>query len=127
MIFMPFPRFVGPISAPPPFAITNVASMKHSASNVEFGTRKARTPNDRLVVPGQKTLCFAQTRNAHALKILTVASVAGIPPVLIAGIYGMNFKNMPELNWVWGYPFALFLIVLTTLLPLIWFKWKDWI
>jgi magnesium transporter len=63
----------------------------------------------------------------EVMKILTVASVAGIPPVLIAGIYGMNFKNMPELNWVWGYPFALFLIVLTTLLPLIWFKWKDWI
>jgi magnesium transporter len=63
----------------------------------------------------------------EVMKILTVASVAGIPPVLIAGIYGMNFKNMPELNWVWGYPFALFLIVLTTLLPLIWFKWKGWI
>jgi Mg2+ and Co2+ transporter CorA len=68
--------------------------------------------------------------NKTTLKIhrqLTVASVAGIPPVLIAGIYGMNFKNMPELNWAWGYPFALVLIVLTTLLPLIWFKWKDWI
>jgi magnesium transporter len=63
----------------------------------------------------------------EVMKILTIASVAGIPPVLIAGIYGMNFKNMPELNWVWGYPFALFLIVLTTLLPLIWFKWKNWI
>ena len=63
----------------------------------------------------------------EVMKILTVASVAGVPPVLIAGIYGMNFKNMPELNWVWGYPFALFLIVLTTLLSLIWFKWKDWI
>jgi len=63
----------------------------------------------------------------EVMKILTIASVAGIPPVLIAGIYGMNFKNMPELNWAWGYPFALVLIVLTTLLPLIWFKWKDWI
>jgi magnesium transporter len=63
----------------------------------------------------------------EVMKILTVASVAGIPPVLIAGIYGMNFKNMPELSWAWGYPFALVLIVLTTLLPLIWFKWKDWI
>ena len=63
----------------------------------------------------------------EVMKILTVASVAGIPPVLIAGIYGMNFKNMPELSWAWGYPFAIFLIVLTTLLPLIWFKWKNWI
>jgi magnesium transporter len=63
----------------------------------------------------------------EVMKILTIASVAGIPPVLIAGIYGMNFKNMPELNWAWGYPFALALIVITTLIPLIWFKWKDWI
>ena len=63
----------------------------------------------------------------EVMKILTIASVAGIPPVLVAGIYGMNFKSMPELNWVWGYPYALALIVVTTLIPLIWFKWKDWI
>jgi magnesium transporter len=61
------------------------------------------------------------------IKVLTIASVVGIPPVLIAGIYGMNFKNMPEYDWTWGYPFALALIIVTSLLPLIWFKWKDWI
>jgi magnesium transporter len=61
------------------------------------------------------------------MKVLTIASVVGIPPVLVVGIYGMNFKNMPELNWTWGYPYALVLIVLTALAPLIWFKWKDWI
>jgi magnesium transporter len=61
------------------------------------------------------------------MKVLTVASVVGIPPVLVAGIYGMNFKNMPELDWAWGYPYALATIVVTALLPLIWFKWKDWI
>ncbi|MGH6671060.1 MAG: CorA family divalent cation transporter [Xanthobacteraceae bacterium] len=61
------------------------------------------------------------------MKVLTIASVVGIPPVLIAGIYGMNFKGMPEYNWAWGYPYALALIVVTALLPLIWFKWKDWI
>jgi magnesium transporter len=63
----------------------------------------------------------------EVVKVLTITSVVGIPPVLIAGIYGMNFKNMPELNWAWGYPFALALIVITAALPLIWFKWKDWI
>jgi magnesium transporter len=61
------------------------------------------------------------------MKVLTVASVVGIPPVLIVGIYGMNFKNMPELNWSWGYEYALALIVITAALPLLWFKWKDWI
>jgi magnesium transporter len=61
------------------------------------------------------------------MKVLTIASVVGIPPVLVVGIYGMNFKNMPELDWAWGYPYALLMIVVTAALPLIWFKWKDWI
>jgi magnesium transporter len=61
------------------------------------------------------------------MKVLTVASVVGIPPVLVVGVYGMNFKDMPEYNWSWGYPYALALIVVTALVPLIWFKWKDWI
>jgi magnesium transporter len=63
----------------------------------------------------------------EVMKVLTVASVAGVPPVLIAGIYGMNFKNMPELNWPWGYGFGLALIVISTVIPLIWFKLRDWI
>jgi len=61
------------------------------------------------------------------MKVLTIASVVGIPPVLVAGIYGMNFKYMPEYNWAWGYEYGLGLIVITALLPLLWFKWKDWI
>ena len=63
----------------------------------------------------------------EVIKVLTIASVVGIPPVLVAGIYGMNFKGMPEYDWAWGYPYALALIVVTGLLPLVWFKWKDWI
>jgi magnesium transporter len=61
------------------------------------------------------------------MKVLTIASVVGIPPVLVVGVYGMNFKNMPELNWPWGYQYALALILVTALLPLLWFKWKDWL
>jgi magnesium transporter len=61
------------------------------------------------------------------VKLLTVASVVGIPPVLIVGIYGMNFKNMPELGWSWGYPYALGLCVLSAVVPYLWFKWRDWI
>jgi magnesium transporter len=61
------------------------------------------------------------------MKVLTIASVVGIPPVLVVGIYGMNFKNMPELDWTWGYQYAWALIIVTALIPLLWFKWKDWI
>ena len=60
------------------------------------------------------------------VKVLTIASVVGIPPVLVVGVYGMNFKFMPELNWTYGYPYALALVVVSTLIPLIWFKIKDW-
>jgi magnesium transporter len=63
----------------------------------------------------------------EVMKVLTIASVVGIPPVLVVGIYGMNFKHMPEYDWTWGYPYALAVMVITALLPLIWFKWRDWI
>ncbi|MGH7023182.1 MAG: magnesium transporter CorA family protein [Caulobacteraceae bacterium] len=59
-------------------------------------------------------------------KVLTIVSIVGIPPTLVAGIYGMNFKNMPEYNWVFGYQYGLAMIALTTVLPLIWFKMKGW-
>ncbi|MFL5187439.1 MAG: magnesium transporter CorA family protein [Microvirga sp.] len=59
-------------------------------------------------------------------KVLTIASVVGIPPTLIAGLYGMNFKFMPELDWTWGYPFGLALILASALFPLFWFKWRGW-
>jgi magnesium transporter len=61
------------------------------------------------------------------MKVLTIASVVGIPPVLVAGVYGMNFKNIHEYDWAWGYQWGLALIVISALLPLIWFKWKNWI
>jgi magnesium transporter len=63
----------------------------------------------------------------EVVKVLTVASVVGIPPVVVVGIYGMNFKNIPELNWAWGYPFAVALAIITALVPLAWFRWKKWI
>ena len=59
-------------------------------------------------------------------KILTVLSVVGIPPTVVAGVYGMNFKNMPEYDWAYGYQYVLTLLVLSVLLPALWFKWKRW-
>lgn len=70
---------------------------------------------------------FLSIEQNDVVKVLTVASVVGVPPVLVVGIYGMNFKNMPELNWELGYPYALVLCLLSGLLPYLWFKWRDWI
>ena len=71
-------------------------------------------------------LGFINIDQNDVIKVLTVVSVVGVPPTLVASIYGMNFKAMPELNWAYGYPYALGLIVLSTALPLIWFKLKKW-
>jgi magnesium transporter len=59
-------------------------------------------------------------------RILTIASVVGIPPTLVASMYGMNFKNMPELNWTYGYAWGLFLIVASAIIPLVYFRVKGW-
>jgi magnesium transporter len=72
------------------------------------------------------TLGFINIQQNDIVKTLTVVSVVGVPPVLIAGIYGMNFKFMPELNWHLGYPFALGLIVVSALIPFVWLKWRGW-
>jgi len=62
----------------------------------------------------------------EVFKILTMVSVVGIPPTLIASMYGMNFKNIPEYDWSWGYPYGLTVIFLSAVIPLIWFKWRRW-
>jgi magnesium transporter len=63
----------------------------------------------------------------NIIKIFSVASVALMPPTLIASIYGMNFKHMPELEWTFGYPFALVLMIVAAILPYIYFKWRRWL
>jgi magnesium transporter len=60
------------------------------------------------------------------IKIFTVMSVIFLPPTLIASIYGMNFKSLPELEWQFGYPIALFLMVVSGVLPVYIFKRKGW-
>jgi magnesium transporter len=60
------------------------------------------------------------------IQIFSVAAVVLLPPSLVATIYGMNFKNMPELEWTYGYPLALLLILLAAVLPYYFFKWKRW-
>ena len=63
----------------------------------------------------------------NIIKIFSVGAVALMPPTLIASIYGMNFKHMPELEWYYGYPLALALMALAGALPYYFFKWKKWL
>jgi magnesium transporter len=62
------------------------------------------------------------------IKIFSIAAVVFMPPTLVASIYGMNFHSgMIELEWRFGYPFALILIVVAAVVPLVFFKWKKWL
>ena len=63
----------------------------------------------------------------NIIKLFSVAAVVFMPPTLIASIYGMNFRTMPELDWHYGYPFALLLMFIAGALPYFFFKWKRWL
>jgi magnesium transporter len=73
------------------------------------------------------TVGFVNINQNKVIKIFSVASVALLPPTLIASIYGMNFRNMPELDHPWGYPFALGLMVASVAAPFIYFWRKGWL
>ena len=62
------------------------------------------------------------------IKIFSIAAVVFMPPTLVASIYGMNFHSgMIELEWRFGYPFALILIMVAAVVRLVFFKWKKWL
>ena len=70
---------------------------------------------------------FINIQQAQIIKIFSIAAVVFLPPTLIASIYGMNFKYMPELDWSFGYPFAIGLMVAAGMAPYLYFKRKGWL
>ena len=83
--------------------------------------------SDKIQLLLDAVLGFINIEQNDLFKILTIVSVVGIPPTILAGIWGMNFKNMPELNWQWGYGMAWIAIIASGLAPLLWFKLRGWI
>jgi magnesium transporter len=74
------------------------------------------------------TVGFININQNKIIKIFSVASVALLPPTLIASIYGMNFKGyFPELEWVYGYPYALVLMIGSALVPMWYFRKRGWL
>jgi magnesium transporter len=73
------------------------------------------------------TLGFINLAQNDIIKLFSVLAVIFMPPTMIASIYGMNFKAMPELDWPWGYPAALILMVLVAVGPYVFFRWKKWL
>lgn len=73
------------------------------------------------------TLGLINIEQNGIIKIFSVAAVVFLPPTLVASIYGMNFEFMPELGWTLGYPFALGLMVVSAVLPYLYFKRRGWL
>jgi magnesium transporter len=86
----------------------------------------AGTQKQKLVFLLDATLGMINIQQSDIIKVFSVVAFVFLPPTLIASIYGMNFHFMPEIDWHWGYPLALGLMVLSAILPYAYFKRKGW-
>ncbi|MDD6317502.1 MAG: magnesium/cobalt transporter CorA [Succinatimonas hippei] len=75
----------------------------------------------------EASMGYTNHKQNKIIKIFSVAAVVFMPPTWIASVYGMNFKHMPELSWVWGYPFSIGLMAASALLTYLFFKKRGWL
>jgi magnesium transporter len=73
------------------------------------------------------TLGMINNEQNTIIKIFSVLAVVLLPPTLVGTIYGMNFRHIPEIEWLYGYPWALALMALSAVLPYLYFKRKGWL
>ena len=73
------------------------------------------------------TLGQINVEQNEIVKIVSILTVSLFPPTLVASVYGMNFARMPEKAWVWGYPTAILLMLLSAILPMLYFKTRRWL
>jgi magnesium transporter len=102
------------------------ARVRTAARDVNSLTDHATFLSGKIIFLLDATLGMVSIQQNDIIKIFSVAAVVFLPPTLIASIYGMNFHHMPELKWLGGYPFALILMVLSGVLPYLYFKRRGW-
>jgi len=96
-------------------------------SDVNSLSEHASFLSDNLTFLLDASLGLISIEQNAAMKLFSWAALIFLPPTLIAGIYGMNFRHMPALEWATGYPFALTLIALSAVLPILYLKRRGWI
>lgn len=99
---------------------------RDSLSHIDYALRSAARQQTHLAELHQHYLLMLQDKTNKRLRILTILSAVFMPLTLIAAIYGMNFRYMPELGWLYGYPLAIGgMLVLAAVLLWI-FYWRGW-
>jgi magnesium transporter len=100
--------------------------LRHISREISSLTEYASFLSQRISFLLDATLGLLSVEQNMIVKVFTIASAVLMPPTLIASIYGMNFHHMPETNWEYGYPLALFLMLISAVIPFYFFKKKGW-
>jgi len=101
--------------------------LKTAQRDVQQLTDHASYLSDKIAFLMDATTGFITIDQNNIIKLFSVVSVALMPPTLIASIYGMNFDYMPELAQIWGYPAALVAMVISAVVPLVYFRRRGWL
>jgi len=102
----------------------HIVSMSTDAASL---SEHASFMSDNLQFLLDASLGLISIEQNAAMKLFSWAALVFLPPTLIAGIFGMNFHHMPELDWLYGYPISLALIVASAVLPILYLKRRGWI
>ncbi len=111
----------------PKYDREEVSRLKTVARDVTSLTDMAAFMSSNITFLLDAALGLINIQQNAIIKIFSVAAVIFLPPTLVGTVYGMNFDHMPELDWRLGYPFALLLMVLSAVVPYLWFKKKGWL
>lgn len=96
-------------------------------TDVQALTRQTDFLADKIIFQLDATLGMINVEQNVIIKIFSVVAVFFLPPTLVSSIYGMNFHDMPELSWMYGYPYAIGMMVLLALVPYLYFRKKGWL
>jgi magnesium transporter len=103
------------------------AQLKTMQRDVVSLTDHASYLSNKITFTLDAMLGVVNLEQNNIIKLFSVMAVVLMPPTLIASVYGMNFKAMPELQWDVGYPMALIMMLFAAVLPYMFFKWKKWL
>jgi len=102
------------------------AHLKSLQSDAQSLTEHASFESSHIAFLLDAALGLINIEQNGIIKIFSVMAVIFMPPTLVASIYGMNFHHMPELSWPFGYPMAIGLMVVSAVLPVLWFRKRGW-